>query len=305
MDKVIRFNLKTDCEDRAKLLDFCLKGKEQFLVIGWSRTYKEIVNGETKKIEKFQDFYDAVKNNVRRINHAFNVFRDTKEDDLFWTKDMDGYYWICRAIGEPDIKCDFDMDIGALLPIVAYKVGMDVPGQIKASFNRPNGGIAGQIKDGIIVEYSKYTYNLYSSEAKKYSYNKIEGSILDNLPDFELEEMVIAYLQLEKNYYVLSNSIAKKSTTIKIECELRSRDKNNSKKAVLQVKGGKNSTINAINYKTYVDDGYIVYLYGPIIENINLVENCYEINRADLIKFYEEYKSILPESITIWEDLFI
>ena len=151
MDKVIRFNLKTDCEDRAKLLDFCLNGEEQFLVIGWSRIYKEIANRETKKIEKFQDFYNAVKNNVRSINHAFNVFRDTKEDNLFWTRDMDGYYWICRAIGKADIKCDFDMDIGALLPIVAYKVGMDVPGQIKASFNRPNGGIAGQIKDGIIV----------------------------------------------------------------------------------------------------------------------------------------------------------
>ncbi|MGP1567859.1 MAG: ribonuclease D [Peptoanaerobacter stomatis] len=304
MDQVIRFNLKTDCKDRARLLEYCLNGRKQFLAIGWSYIYKEIENKETKKIEKFQEFYDAVKEVVPRINHVFNVFLEVKKDDLFWTRDLDGYYWICRAIGEPKIKCDYDMDIGALLPIVAYKVGMDVPGQIKASFNRPNGGIAGKIKDNIIIEYSKYMYNLFS-KTEKYDYKKIEGSILDNLPDFELEEMVIAYLQLEKNYYVLSNSIAKKSTTINIECEFRSRDKNNEQKAVLQVKGGKDSTINAMDYKTYIDDGYIVYLYGPIIENINLVENCCEINRADLIKFYEEYKLILPESITIWEDLFI
>ncbi|MGP1488797.1 MAG: ribonuclease D [Peptoanaerobacter stomatis] len=304
MDQVIRFNLKTDCKDRARLLEYCLNGRKQFLAIGWSYIYKEIENKETKKIEKFQEFYDAVKEVVPRINHVFNVFLEVKKDDLFWTRDLDGYYWICRAIGEPKIKCDYDMDIGALLPIVAYKVGMDVPGQIKASFNRPNGGIAGKIKDNIIIEYSKYMYNLFS-KTEKYDYKKIEGSILDNLPDFELEEMVIAYLQLEKNYYVLSNSIAKKSTTINIECEFRSRDKNNKQKAVLQVKGGKDSTINAMDYKTYIDDGYIVYLYGPIIENINLVENCCEINRADLIKFYEEYKLILPESITIWEDLFI
>lgn len=304
MDQVIRFNLKTDCKDRARLLEYCLNGRKQFLAIGWSYIYKEIENKETKKIEKFQEFYDAVKEVVPRINHVFNVFLEVKKDDLFWTRDLDGYYWICRAIGEPKIKCDYDMDIGALLPIVAYKVGMDVPGQIKASFNRPNGGIAGKIKDNIIIEYSKYMYNLFS-KTEKYDYKKIEGSILENLPDFELEEMVIAYLQLEKNYYVLSNSIAKKSTTINIECEFRSRDKNNKQKAVLQVKGGKDSTINAMDYKTYIDDGYIVYLYGSIIENINLVENCCEINRADLIKFYEEYKLILPESITIWEDLFI
>lgn len=61
MDKVIRFNLKTDCEDRAKLLDFCLKGKEQFLVIGWSRIYKEIANGETKKDRKISRFLRCCK----------------------------------------------------------------------------------------------------------------------------------------------------------------------------------------------------------------------------------------------------
>ena len=45
------------------------------------------------------------------------------------------------------------------------------------------------------------------------AYNHLEGSILDNLPDFDLEELVISYLQIKKNFYVLSNSIANKSTT--------------------------------------------------------------------------------------------
>ena len=108
MDQVIRFNLKTDCKDRARLLEYCLNGRKQFLAIGWSYIYKEIENKETKKIEKFQEFYDAVKEVVPRINHVFNVFLEVKKDDLFWTRDLDGYYWICRAIGEPKIKCDYD-----------------------------------------------------------------------------------------------------------------------------------------------------------------------------------------------------
>ena len=299
MDKVTRFHLKTDCKDRKKLLDYCLNDDEQFLVIGWSYIYKDNEN-----IKYYEDFYNAVKKDVKRINHAFNVFRNVKKDDLFWTRDLDGYYWIARAINEPIIKCDYDMDIGALLPIEAYKVGMDIPGQIKASFNRSNGGIASKIVDDIIIEYSKYIYNLFS-HTEKYSFNKIEGSILDNLPDFELEELAIIYLQLKKNYYVLSNSIARRSTTIKIECELRSRDKNNVQKAVIQVKGGKNLTINALDYRTYIDDGYIVYLYAPVIKNLDFIENCHEISRTDLIEFYEEYKLILPKSITMWENLFI
>lgn len=157
--------------------------------------------------------------------------------------------------------------------------------------------------DEIIVEYSKHTYNILS-EMNKYKCNHLEGSILDNLPDFDLEELVIAYLQIKGNFYVLSNSIANKSTTIEIECELISRDKENKKKAVVQVKGGKTKSIDAMSYKSYVGDGYEVYLYAPIIENIESQPNCIEITRADLMDFYDEYKCILPESITRWENLF-
>lgn len=298
INKVIRINLKTDCENRKELLEFCLKGDKQFLAIGWSYIYKK-----NKDIHDYEDFYQAVQGDVTRINHAVNIFRNTSENELFWTRDLEGNYWICRATGKAQIKCDYTMDIGAVLPIIAYKVGMQVPGQIKASFNRPRGGIAEGIHEKIIIEYSKYMYNMLSG-TEKYDYEKIEGSILDNLPDFELEELVISYLQLKKNYYVLSNSIANKSTTIKIECEFMGRDKEKREKAVVQVKGGKDKRIDAMDYQSYIDDGYIVYLYAPEIKNIDDVLNCIEITRNDLMEFYAEYKYILPESITRWETLF-
>ena len=51
--------------------------------------------------------------------------------------------------------------ISSTIYIEAYKIGIEVPGQIKASFNRPRGGIAEDKKDEIIVEYSKYlSYNI-------------------------------------------------------------------------------------------------------------------------------------------------
>jgi len=299
IDKVTRINLKTDCENRRELMEFCLKGDKQFLVIGWSYIYKKC-----QDICDYKDFYRAVKSDVSRINHAFNVFWETSENHLFWTRDLEGNYWICRATGNAQIKCDFTMDIGAVVPIVAYKVGMQVPGQIKASFNRPRGGIAEGIHDKMIIEYSKYMYNMLSN-SEKYDYEKVDGSILDNLPDFELEELVISYLQLKKNYYVLSNSIANKSTTIKIECEFIGRDKDKREKAVVQVKGGNTKNIDALDYQAYVDDEYIVYLYASEIKNIDKVSNCIEITRSDLMEFYAEYKYILPESITKWETLFL
>jgi hypothetical protein len=302
MNQITRINLKTDCEDRSNLIDFCLNHEKQYLVIGWSSIYKKDI-----EINTYKDFYYAVKEDVSkkgsRLNHAFNVFRDAKVDDLFWTRDLDGNYWICRVREKARPKYDRAMDIGAVLPVVAFKVGMQVPGQIKAAFNRPRGGIAGSIREDIIVEYSKHMYNTLSG-INKYKCNQLSGSILDNLPDFNLEELVIAYLQIEKNFYVLTNSIAKRSTTIKIECELIGRDKNNKKKAVVQVKGGKTKSIDAMSYKSYSDDGYEVYLYAPVIENLRSVPNCIEITREDLTTFYNEYKCILPESITRLENLF-
>lgn len=299
MDHVTRINLKTDCGDkRQELVDFCLHNEDQYLVIGWSYIYDK-----NKDIKDYHDFYCAVKDNVSRMNHALNVFSDAKTDDLFWTRDLDGNYWICRATGEAQIRCDLNLDIGSVLPIRAFKVGLQVPGQIKASFNRHRGGIAEGIYDDIILEYSKHIYNELSG-TKKYDITELRGSILDNLPDFDLEELIICYLQIVENYYLLSNSIANKSTTIKIECELMGRDKCNRRKAVLQVKGGKTKDIDALDYKEYANAGYIVYLYAPVIKNIDLVSNCIAITKETVLNFYNEYKTILPESITKWEKLY-
>lgn len=304
-DYVVRINLKTDCSNRNELIDYCLNNvnnDEQCLAIGWVSVYEK-----NKKIKNYKDFYYAVKKDTRykRLNPVLNIFWYAKEDDLFWTRDMNGYYWICRVKREAENKCDLEKDIGAILPVEAYKVGMQVPGQIKASFNRPRGGTAEKIKDddAVVLEYSKYKYNELSG-TEYYKVNKnTKGNILDNLPAFDLEELVISYLQITKNYYLLSNSIANKSTTPKIECEFMSRDKNDDKKAVVQVKGPK-AEIDALDYTEYVDKNYDVYLYAPKITNLEKIKNVFEIKREDLLSFYKEYRNILPKNITVYENLF-
>ena len=297
---VTRIHLKTACNNRKKLIDFCLNGEEKYVAIGWSYVYKN-----NDKIENYEKYYKVVKNKSKKINHALNVFKETEKNDLFWTRDLEGNYWICRAEGKAISKNREDIDVGAVVPVEAYKVGLEVPGQIKASFTRPNGGICERIKsdNDIIKEYSKYIFNELSGK-ELYKYKKENGEFIDNLPDFDLEELVISYIQLEKNYYLLSNSIAKHSTTIKIECEFISRDLNNIRKSVVQVKGGKRTSLDAKEYEQYINEGYIVYLYASEIKDIDKVRNCEEIKRNELLLFYEKYKKILPESITKWENMF-
>lgn len=306
MEYVTRLHLKTCGASRQELINFCLHGPEQYLAIGWSYVYKN-----KKEIHDFRDFYDAVKLSSNRMPHVLNTLWYTKEGDLFWTRDLQGFYWICQAKG-PARPANVngviyprpfpEMDIGAVIPVKAYKVGQEVPGQIKASFNRPRGGTCEDLRDPSVIEYSKYRFNCLTGSSY-YEIGRVENCILDNLPDFELEELVIAYLQIKERYYVLSNSIANRSTTVKIECAFIRRDKSSLQKAVVQVKGGHSKEIDAREYLPYNQNGYRVYLYAPTVKNAECLSDCIVITKDDLLSFYQEYKVILPNEITIWENL--
>jgi hypothetical protein len=83
-----------------------------------------------------------------------------------------------------------------------------------------------------------------------------------------------------------------------------SREIDNPRKAVVQVKGKKAKGLDALEFKQYVDEGYLVYLYAPRVINLDKIGNVVRIGNKDLLDFYEKNKLILPASITQWEDLF-
>ena len=131
MEYVARIHLKTGeseeaaNKNRAKVIDYCLSNKDnQYLVIGWSYIYEN-----NKNIKNFKDFYEAVAEDThkrsKKIDSAFNLFWYAKKDDLFWTRDLEGYYWICKAKGEAQIHYNKVLDIGAQIPVEAYKYGLE------------------------------------------------------------------------------------------------------------------------------------------------------------------------------------
>ena len=304
MEYVSRINLKTDTNAREELIQMALHSDAQMLPIGWSCVYSE----DGPQMISYNDYYEAVKaytkQNNSRMNTVHNLFMEAKEGDLFWTRDLEGYYWICRVTEPAYGECIPILDIGAALPVEAYKYSLEVPGQIKASFNKPYGGIAERIRSKTIIEYSKFVFNKMS-KTNTYDVDVNGcGDILDNLPDFELEELVISYIQIHDDLYVLSNSIANKSTTIAIECEFRSRKIDAPRKAVVQVKGGERE-LNAEDYYGFIDEGYDVYLYAKQVLNADVVDGVIVITREELKEFYNKYKGILPENIVQWENLFV
>lgn len=297
---------------RPDVLRYCLSNpKEQYLVIGWS-----CVHTPDNCFTGFEDFYDAArkqgeaeatkKKKKYRIDSALNLFLEAGQNDLFWTRDSSGFYWICRAKGAAEPYCIKDYDIGARLPVYAFRYGTDVPGQIKAMFTRARGGIVERNREKIMIEFSKHAYNV-ASKSHFYTVDKSSQGqdVIDRLPDFDLEELVISYIQVRYNMYVLSNSIANKSTTPLIECILHSRELGNSQRAVVQVKG-KDGIINVKDYDGFLSSGFTVFLFSSSKNYDNEIEHesIHYIERRDLLSFYAEYRNNLPESIIRWEDLF-
>ena len=309
--RLMRINIKPSCSDgeRANLINDCLldKPEEQYVAIGWSCVHTD--DGklpEPKSFASYEEFYnEAVKyihKKKRKVNHALNSFSYVNEGDLFWTRDLNGFYWICRAKGKAEPRYVYKWDVGAVVPVKAYRVGLEVPGQIKASFNRPHGGVIDDSFDEMMINYSKHIYNQFEKDERR-KYNNIskqEGSVIRNLPPEDLEELVISYLQIKQNYYLLSNSIASGSTTVSIECEFLSRDKDHPKKAVVQVKAI--PKINPYDYQDFLEKGYEVYFYDG--GRVGDIPGYRYIREEELLDFFREYKAVLPESITKWEILF-
>lgn len=115
---------------------------------------------------------------------------------------------------------------------------------------------------------------------------------------------MISYIQVNYDYYVLSNSIASKSTTIKVECEFLSRDPKRLRKAVVQVKGRKAEALDALQFADFAQNSYEVFLFAPEVLNAGKLDNIVVITPNELLDFYENNKVILPDSITQWENLY-
>ena len=311
MENVSRINLKPSgksWEMRKQLIDYCLNGDEsvvkhfgekQCLAIGWS-DIDTFHNGVVPKT--YKEYYDNIRTTVTRINHVVNLFNYAEVGDLFWTRDLEGFYWICRVTGKAQARYYDDWDMGAIVPVEAYRYGLEVPGPIVRSFNRPRGGVSETIYGDSVTAFSRRVFNELSGR-QEYAVKTGKSSIVDSLPPFDLEELVNTYIQCKYDYYILSNSIANKSTTVNIECVFMSRDIKHPGKAIVQTKSGESTVLDEKDYEDYEKAGYKVFLFAPSYRNINYLKNAIRIQKKEIETFYKEYKSVLPENITKWESI--
>lgn len=227
--------------------DYCRK--KGLLGVGW-RTES---NTNTTDWDKY--FTEASK-----IHDNLNVCKYIKKwvgkDDLVWTRDMSGEYYLAKVISGWEYfvdqeAIDKDIDIANVFRVELKKVDIDqVPGKVVACFRAPR--TIQEIADEKAVEYSKFLWNkITNSNNYKVDVAKFSDLFM-MLDDEETEDLVFLYLQ-SIGWYVVPNS--RKADTMSFEYLLI--DPNTGERALTQIKTG-NVSLNKDDYKGYK---YKIFLF--------------------------------------------
>lgn len=293
--KVWRIHIKNDVApgySREDLLAFCLK--EKLIGVGWGEI-KTRVNDESI-IRKQAQFYSEPTPAIK----ALNAMRKMQVNDLIWTR-LGNRYFLCRVIGlwtdsKPTPK-HYELDIPNYVNVEWLEIGMekDVPGKVVSSF-RP--AATAQAVNGV-TDISQYIWNKYSGK-DSYPVEKEKLDFWSVLSAEAIEELVLLYLQVEKEYYIHSSTVKNSFPTY--ECELVNKS---GIRAYPQVKSGGESLkaddyMEAINYNPKAE----VYLFST--SESYTKNNCNQVHflyKRDIDTFIKKNKELMFNLTNNWLEL--
>ncbi len=232
MTTLWRLNIKPDAQEGVDPVRFCLD--KQILGVGWPvdsdspldwKTYCRL--GQRAYRRRWRQGWRA----------ATNAIHDRmKKDDLCWTRDPDGNYYLGQITGDWEYRSARryrEADIVNVRPCRWFQIGGvdSVPGKVLNSF-RPSRTVQA-VDDETSLFYSKLKYNQLSGEA---AYDLSSDERLDLfalISPEDCEDIVGIYLQEIHGYRLISSSCRR--DTVKTEFVLKKAD---GEQAYVQVKQG-------------------------------------------------------------------
>ena len=271
--------------------DYCLR--ENVLGLGWQ------INTENKNITWIE--YEAEATEVHGYSELSRVKylkNNLKKDDLIWTRDEVGNYYLCKVSSEWEylhILAAQDADIVNVVRCELKKVSSidDVPGKIIACFRPPK--TIQSINDATANNYSKFLWN----KLNKNQYYDLPDFKYENIYSFlnseEAEDIIFIYLQT-KGWLVIPNS--RKIDTMGYEFyAIHSKTK---ERAVVQVKTG-NTPLSPKDWQSWKEKVFLFQANGHYdgFGNKNIV--C--LKPRDIEDFMYNNIDILPSNIVNWLDV--
>ena len=293
MATIWRINIKTAAIQGIDPRKFCID--RNIVGIGW---------GVDSKFANFKGYYNLAEKKYYKTGDrgwwpAINALLNRMENnDLCWTRDINGIYYIGRIIGdwEPRNTREFvDADVRNIRPCIWCKVGEPdkVPGKVLNSF-RP-ARVLQKVNGDTVRTCSMYWYNKLNNDFE-YRIDDSPLDIFSLISPEDCEDLVGLYLQ-EKGYRLFASS--NKRDTMGIEFVLR--HSKTGKKAVVQVKQGKSPILNIKNYMNRADEVFLFSTSGNYSGQLN--DNVHCIEPEEIRQFVKEKEHILPDRVKIWIEL--
>lgn len=237
-------------------------------------------------------YYEKAKARYNNLNQCKYIKRYIKKDDLVWTRDRQGNYYLAKVNSgweyfTTNESNQDDIDIANIFRVDFAEIPTDVvPGKVIACFraSRTMQEILGREN----LEYAKYLWNKFSNN-QYYDVNFSEfTNIFTMLDDKETEDIVFLYLQ-DLGWYVVPNS--REFNAIYFEYLLV--NKITKEKARVQVKTGK-TTLNQQNY-TKFDEKIFLFQSNDLYKGIN-TDNVVAIRSSDILDFMKNSLDWLPSN---------
>ncbi len=279
---------------RVNASEFCIDKK--VIGLGW---------GIDHKPANLQDYIAKLPDEKPEAKSQVRIFAiDIKNDDLVWTRNDSGIYYLGRVKG-PWIYTEEEEfrqnNVANIRECEWHEIGLRdrVIGAILNYFVGPFQAIQ-KITKEIAATYSFYLYNK-KTNTQTYPLPDVPGDMdpFSFFDDRDLEDIIGLYLQLKEGY-VLYPSSCKKDLP-KIEYILSSKD--GKEQAYAQVKSGDQK----IDIRDYIGKfSGRVYLFAVSGNYLNLEDkekNIIVLHRKEIEDFIKEYKETLPEKIRNWLNL--
>jgi len=194
------------------------------------------------------------------ISSVAYINRWVKPDDLVWTRDTVGWYYLARVTSgweywtTPEAE-ERDVDLANIFRCELRQVEtVKVPGKVIACF-RPSRCIQ-EICDGNALAYSQYLWNQLVGAPVYQLSSDVGLDVFMLLDSEELEDVVFLYLQ-HKGWYVVPNS--RKGDTMSFEY-LAVHPKT-GEHAYTQVKSG-HTKLNRDDYRSHPERLFLFQAYG-------------------------------------------
>ena len=271
---------------------YCLN--YEVLGMGWR------AEGTGESCLSWEEYVSAVEKCYGGVPNVRYLHREVKENDLIWTRDMDGFYYIGRVVspweylaneesGQADIvnfcRCE------SILPCGVDKV----PGKVAACFRPPR--VIQAIRDPTMSIYSRLLWNKLSGTEHYSLESGAATDIYAFLDDQTTEDAVAIYLQMRGWLYLPES---RKADTMGYEYVLINRE--TFERAVVQVKTG-NTSLDRDRWSDFgkmVEKVFLFQSYGNYTGSEYKKVEC--IAPDELQRFLFSNRELLPCSIKHWVD---